>query len=506
MSDITSVTSAASQALERAREQQQTSKAAESQNKAAATETQQTSSINENDSTEITEANEEDGTGESGQTNAGPVLDFLKSLFGTEKSSAPSRPSTSERIEEAKTNSGEATNEITDAKTMEELQSVEGYKDILNHAYDNAVPEVKELYEKFEGQIKISDGDLLTREELSSFNNDFSSSMSDRIKEMKNSGDSEQVKAAEQWEKTNVKNLLENAQGNDAASNQKLASMLNSLYGEDNLDSLKSLVMDSLAGKGEDDILAAVSNASNPTDVANAISALTSEGSYYTSGSKSVYIDINTDLTVNEPPGRTYFHEVGHLMDDASMTQDSGSYYMMSDTEQFRGAITSDFNNYVAGYKEDNQKELSKIQAAIEKGSDKGLNDEQKKIYNYVENLQNNGSELLEKYSMEDIIAYRSISADIKGSQASDLDPSKSQTELYRSIGDIFGGLTDNMAQGAYGHSNEYWNRESSLSSEMFAHFFQSSMTNDSELEALKAIFPTAYSEFMSMVETASAS
>lgn len=40
----------------------------------------------------------------------------------------------------------------------------------------------------------------------------------------------------------------------------------------------------------------------------------------------------------------------------------------------------------------------------------------------------------------------------------------------------------------------------------MFAHFFQSSMTNDSELEALKAIFPTAYSEFMSMVETASAS
>ena len=82
------------------------------------------------------------------------------------------------------------------------------------------------------------------------------------------------------------------------------------------------------------------------------------------------------------------------------------------------------------------------------------------------------------------------------------MDPNKSTSELYRTTSDIFGGLTDNIAEGSYGHANDYWNTESALSSEMFAHFFQSSMTNDAELEVLKTIFPTAYNDFMNMVES----
>ena len=442
-----------------------------------------------------------------------------------------------ENIDECK-----ATDGIKDSATVDMLKEVPGYEDLLNNTYENAVPEVKAMYEKYEDKIKLSDADLMTSKELNKFNDDFAETVSKQIYEAQKAN--EDGKASEssteknesgklggiggligstslfgdpsKAEKSNIKTLLSDAQmsvkAGDADGQAKkdqaikdLTSKLTEAYGDD-IDGLKTAVIDNIAATGYN--TDKIASAGSVDEIVEALSSLSSEGSYYTSGSKSIYLDVPSDMNDKVPPGRTYFHEVGHLMDDAAFTLDDTNPYqnidnrrMMSDNYEFREAIENDFQNYVDNYKKEHKDEISHITKYCE-GYDVTASDKDKVINDYINNLD---PEIREKYSTEDIVTYRLIRDMMMENVPKEENGGKTNIELYETTSDIFGGLTDNICRGYWGHSNDYWNgSDSAITSEMFAHMFQTSMNNDEELQKLKEIFPTSYEKFMEMVKQAS--
>ena len=449
---------------------------------------------------------------------ANTVLKKISGLINGESSGK------TENIDECK-----ATDGIKDSATVDMLKEVPGYEELLNETYENAVPEVKALYEKYEGQIKLSDADLMTSKELNKFNNDFADTVSKTINEAKKAnedgnasesntptnGISDLLAVAK--EKNNIKTLLSDAQKpvNDgdadgqakkAQAIEDLTSKLTEAYGDD-IDGLKAAVIDNIASTGYN--TDKIASAGSVEEIVNALSSLSSEGSYYTHGSRSVYLDVPSDMNDKVPPGRTYFHEVGHLMDDAAFTLDDNKLYqktgddrrMMSDNYEFREAIENDFQNYVDNYKKEHKDEISHITKYCE-GYDVTASDKDKVINDYIQNLD---PEIREKYSTEDIVTYRLIRDMMMENIPKEENGGKTNIELYETTSDIFGGLTDNICRGVWGHSNDYWNgSDSAITSEMFAHMFQTSMNNDEELQKLKEIFPTSYDKFMEMVKQAS--
>lgn len=143
---------------------------------------------------------------------ANTVLKKISGLINGESSGK------TENIDECK-----ATDGIKDSATVDMLKEVPGYEELLNETYENAVPEVKALYEKYEGQIKLSDADLMTSKELNKFNNDFADTVSKTINEAKKAnedgnasesntptnGISDLLAVAK--EKNNIKTLLSDA-------------------------------------------------------------------------------------------------------------------------------------------------------------------------------------------------------------------------------------------------------------------------------------------------------
>lgn len=68
-------------------------------------------------------------------------------------------------------------------------------------------------------------------------------------------------------------------------------------------------------------------------------------------------------------------------------------------------------------------------------------------------------------------------------------------------ISDLFGGLTDNQCKGRSGHEIDYWKGEHALAHEAFAHFFGATATNyEIKLDVIKQTFPTAYEEFIKIL------
>lgn len=158
------------------------------------------------------------------------------------------------------------------------------------------------------------------------------------------------------------------------------------------------------------------------------------------------HIKYNTDDDSTNPRGQgtTYYHEVGHLIDDQSdwfgYTSTDGSY-------DFYNKLNEDLDNYV-----------SKIM------EEKGYTDKQD--------------------------AYDDLSEWLWD------DP-----DAKNGVSDIVKGLTDGDASGKWGHEDDYYNSKS-ISKEAFAHFFEAGMEIDStELNYIKEIFPNAYEEYQKMIE-----
>lgn len=173
----------------------------------------------------------------------------------------------------------------------------------------------------------------------------------------------------------------------------------------------------------------------------------TTETARYSRGAgQNITVNATEDSKDRPSAGTTYYHEIGHLIDDRMKV---GTGYA-SENKEYSNALKNDFNNYVDNYMKEN-----------------GISDRDQ--------------------------AYAAIGKMMNGSDRDE----------YRGVSDLYGGLSDNKAKGGWGHSQEYWNSNpQALNREAFANMFEVSMGgNENSLKYMKEMFPTAYEEFQKMVK-----
>lgn len=161
---------------------------------------------------------------------------------------------------------------------------------------------------------------------------------------------------------------------------------------------------------------------------------------FYDSYTKGISLNYMADL--NNPTGQlsTYFHEVGHMIDDAS---GNGEAFLSTD-DRFENCLREDAERYV---------QQTMIQEACER---------------------------------ED--AYDIISDRLWG-------------DYYAGVSDIFGSLTDCQCQGSWGHSKEYWKQdETHITKEAFANMFEASLGPKRKQELIEEFFPTAYCRYKELI------
>ena len=167
------------------------------------------------------------------------------------------------------------------------------------------------------------------------------------------------------------------------------------------------------------------------------------DGAHYNSFWNHVNYNADDDSRNRRGIGNTYYHEVGHLIDDRSdlfgFTSNDGRY-------NFGYTLQNDLDNYFGRV--------------------------------MTENGYTDISE-----------AYAHLSEWLNS------DP-----HMMNGISDIVRGLTNGQATGPWGHSMSYYNRDS-IEAEAFAHFFEASMRCDSvKLDYIKEIFPESYDRYQSMI------
>ena len=76
------------------------------------------------------------------------------------------------------------------------------------------------------------------------------------------------------------------------------------------------------------------------------------------------------------------------------------------------------------------------------------------------------------------------------------------KSDKAHSVSDIIGGITKNKCVGNWQHGNKYWNNDTKLGAEAFAHFFEATARNDAEkLEIIINAFPQSYDMFLKMLQ-----
>ncbi len=166
-------------------------------------------------------------------------------------------------------------------------------------------------------------------------------------------------------------------------------------------------------------------------------------GAHYNSFWNHINYDADDDSRNRRGIGNTYYHEVGHLIDDRS---DLFGFTSNDNRYDLYGALESDLNNFLDRLMEEN-----------------GLT------------------------NRDD--AYDALS-----------DWLISDPHMMNGISDIVTGLTGGRASGWWMHSQSYYNHDS-IETEAFAHFFEASMRCDSiKLDYIKEIFPEAYEEYQQMI------
>lgn len=175
------------------------------------------------------------------------------------------------------------------------------------------------------------------------------------------------------------------------------------------------------------------------------------DGAYYNPIKNKVYFNWEEDAENPRGAYCTYYHEVGHMIDDyTKWWGDSSS------SKSFTKALQSDFDNYVSKIMKENSCDRTKAY------------------------------EIISDWLWED--------ADNKNG-----------------ISDLCGGLSGNKCLGVWGHKDSYWSGKKEydvpdkVNNEAFAHFFEASMaTDDTKLDYIKELFPTAYDEFKKIVRNSS--
>ena len=153
---------------------------------------------------------------------------------------------------------------------------------------------------------------------------------------------------------------------------------------------------------------------------------------------KGISVNFKNDSTDKRGAWTSTFHEIGHRIE-----REAGD--VIEKYPVFKNSLVADFDNIVNSYQ---------------------------KMYNVSKQE-----------------AYESIGKALK-------EPK------FHSISDLVGGLTNNECVGGHGHKTEYWAVPYKLEREAFAHFYEATARNDTEkLDAIKAMFPSAYAEFERMVD-----
>lgn len=157
---------------------------------------------------------------------------------------------------------------------------------------------------------------------------------------------------------------------------------------------------------------------------------------FYNSVSKGIKLNIMADL--HNPTGNisTYFHEVGHMLDDYA----GNGHSWLSDDPLFRDLLEQDAESYI-----------HKV--------------------------------MLEKHcDIEE--AYENVSEEISG-------------DWCANVSDIFGSLTHCRCQGEWGHHYTYWDGDPSrVPKEAFANMFESSIGSAEKIDMMKKYFQNAYKRF----------
>lgn len=157
---------------------------------------------------------------------------------------------------------------------------------------------------------------------------------------------------------------------------------------------------------------------------------------FYNSISNGIKLNAIADLHNSTGNMSTYFHEVGHMMDDYA---GNGHAWLSSDPE-FSKALRNDLEAYV-------------------------------------------NKTMIAKHCDEDE-AYDIISEEISG-------------DWNAGVSDIFGSLTGCKCQGDWGHHVTYWqSAPSKIEKEAFANMFEASVGDEKKLNEMKRFFPRAYSRF----------
>lgn len=164
---------------------------------------------------------------------------------------------------------------------------------------------------------------------------------------------------------------------------------------------------------------------------------------FYSSLSGGIKLNAMADL--HNPTGKmsTYYHEVGHLIDNVA----GNGHAWLSSEPEFRKMVEYDVQTYVS-------------------------------------------ATMISKHCNQEE-AYDIISEEISGN-------------LYANVSDIFGAVTICKCQGDWGHSVQYWEIDpSKLEKESFANMFESSVGSKEKADIMKHFFPHAYAVFETLIKGA---
>ncbi|MBQ8780690.1 MAG: hypothetical protein IJZ72_03330 [Oscillospiraceae bacterium] len=157
---------------------------------------------------------------------------------------------------------------------------------------------------------------------------------------------------------------------------------------------------------------------------------------HYSPSNKSIFMNFTTDLTNSRGAGATWFHEHGHMIDAVCGT--------VSNNSDFAKLLYDDYLAYMKAYgKRNGLKTFDKVQAAISK----------------------------------DLSSMREHSA----------------------VADLLNGISKGNILGVAGHSPGYWEDDSVLCSEAFAHMFEAQF-DEKRYKQMQKYFPNALSKFEKML------
>lgn len=168
----------------------------------------------------------------------------------------------------------------------------------------------------------------------------------------------------------------------------------------------------------------------------------------YKSDQKAIFINATEDLNPKPVPGSTFYHEVGHFIDNKISNSKDPYEFKSSLTPEFTEALRNDFENYITQYMKD--KHLTRKQA--------------------------------EEWISVDMLNHKHIND-------------------YKGVSDIYGGLSDCKVQGLWGHSKDYWKQDGTLAREAFADMFNAAMDSPEEVANMRKMLPTSYELFHKMIE-----